>query len=224
MGNGTRRAFGHRPDGRGRRADPALNRDNDATLPHQPNDAELLSYFEVRDRFLSATPESLRDGVVIEAAALSDALKDQLEYFCAIGTFVFQRWTAEELHRPDKSQPVDETATEHIWSTCTERAFRGLRAEARASVESFIHEAPARALLTLWWKRLEPVSDAIVFVRWSIVEGYKGFVTAAFVVVVSLVFARLLPDTVIAIRKMFNDTLAETRSPPAATQAHPSST
>lgn len=160
------------------------------------NDAALVEYQQVRDRFLARIPE--RDS-------------EQLEHYVAIGYFVLDRWMAEELDRVP-GQPLDEQACWDRWDQCSEKHIRDMRTEAKELVEREVSRRRVRSLLGDWGRKAEPVRGFASVLSWTGMEMLRGFVGAIGLLLFGLLFVWLAPSVVKSVRGAIDDSLpAETR-------------
>ena len=57
------------------------------------------------------------------------------------------------------------------------------------------------------------ISDLGRFVRWTVVEAWKGFIAAIFIVIASLLILWMAPGFIKSVRKLVNDVLPEDTQP-----------
>jgi hypothetical protein len=169
------------------------------------NDAALVPYPEIRDRFLARMPDD-------DNAAL-------LEQYVAIGRFVVDRWSAEELDRMD-GEPLDEAACWDRWDQCSEKHLRDLRTEAKQLLDSQMREHRAGAFIRAWARRSEPMRGIIAGLSWFAKEAMRGFVAGVGLLLFGLMIAWLAPSITRAVRSAVDEALPhDTR--PATDHAQP---
>jgi len=160
------------------------------------NDAAIVPYHEIRDRFLARDPDD-------------DA--DRLDLYVEIGRFVHDRWLAEELDR-EQGKPFDEHACWDRWDQCTEKHLRDLRTEASKLVEDELKKGRTLAFVGDWLARWEPLRSASSVVSWVWWEALRGFVGALGLLAFGLLIVWLMPNVAKSIRSAVNDNLpVETR-------------
>lgn len=161
------------------------------------NDAALVPYPEVRDRFLSRLPD--------------DETK-RLDTYVAVGRFVVDRWMAEELDRLDGA-PLDEHACWERWDQCSEKHLRDLRFEASSLLKGQIAKGRVGAFVADWLSRIEPLASFFKGLSWVWWEAVRGFVGAVGLLVFGLMVAWLLPGIARSIRSAVDDSLPVTTRP-----------
>lgn len=166
--------------------------------PPRPSssDANQVTYLAVRDRFLSAVPTS-SDGDV--------------KFFMEIGRFVLDRWQAEELTR-NSGAPLVESASDHLWSQCTEKHLRDLRTEVGITYEQHIHVARMETISREILSKIDVLQAPARFLSWHISTAYQGFIGAIGLLIFGLLFVWIAPSITKTVRATLDDTLpADTR-------------
>lgn len=171
------------------------------------NDAALVPYPEIRDRFLARIPEDDDAGL--------------LEQYVAIGRFVLDRWFAEELDRVN-GQPLDEAACWDRWDQCSEKNLRDLRTEAHQLLDAQMQKHRAGAFMQTWARRSEPMRDLIKGVSWFSKESVRGFVHGVGLLAFGLLIAWLAPAITRAVRSAVDEALPHDTRPAPAPQSQPS--
>jgi hypothetical protein len=160
------------------------------------NDAKLVPYQEIRDRFL---------------ARLKDDDASRLDSYVSVGRFVVDRWMAEELKR-EPNQPLDEHACWDDWDQCSEKHLRDLRTEATKLLASEMKKWRHTTLIQDWAHRAEPVRWLLTSLSWFARKAFEGFVGGIGLLLFGLLIVWLMPQIAKSIRSTVNDNLpAETR-------------
>jgi hypothetical protein len=164
------------------------------------NDAKLVPYQEIRDRFLSRIDDE----------------PSRLESYVAIGRFVTDRWMAEELKRAPGA-PLDEHACWDDWDKCTEKHLRDLRTEASQLLKAQLKKGRHTALVDDWVRRAEPVRWLLRGISWFARTAFDGFVGGIGLLIFGLLIVWLMPQIAKSIRSTVNDNLpSDTRPDNAA--------
>jgi hypothetical protein len=161
------------------------------------NDAKMVPYPDIRDRFL---------------ARLEDDDASRLESYVAIGRFIVDRWLAEELTRPD-GQQLDEQGCWELWDQCSEKHLRDLRTEAAQLLAKELRKGRLFAFVRDWGGRMEPLKSVFSVLSWVWWEALRGFVGAIGILLFGLAIVWLRPGIARSLRSLVNDSLPADTQP-----------
>jgi hypothetical protein len=154
-------------------------------------DHTLVSYQEVRDRFLSRLDET-----------------DDVQWLVEVGSFVRDRWLAEE-NVLGPNEPLDEEKTWSLWDQCSEGHLRDLRAEAELEVQAYIKRRRVKAFISSVVEQTKPVHDILKILAWLMVQVFGGFVGAVGLLLFGILLSILFPGVVHQVRSTVTDVLPQ---------------
>ena len=164
--------------------------------PQRPSvdDFHRLPYPKIRDRFLSSLDEA-----------------DEVEWLIEVGSFVRDRWLAEEASRP-AGEELDEHELWDVWDDCSEGHLRELRVKALIQLQSYLNAGRVRAVVLKIRKAIRPLESLLSAGAWLAWEVWRGFVGGVGLLILGLLFVWAEPHVAKSVRKTMDEVL------PVATQ------
>ncbi len=159
-------------------------------------DHSLAKYQEVRERFLSTLDKT-----------------DDLQWLVEVGSFVRDRWQAEENERAPNA-PLDEEKSWHLWDECSEGHLRELRANAELEVKAYLKRRRARAFISSVVEQTKPVHDILKIAAWLLTEIVRGFVGALGLLLFGFILVVFFPGVVHLLRSTLIDMLPSSANLP----------